>query len=199
MTVLAAQRCNADRPGPWLVWLHGLWGNKEEWLLAAEAAGHYPSLLIDLPGHGGSQSIRAKTFPHVTQLITDTLAAHQIQDYWLIGYSLGGRLAMYHAAYGDPAGLRGLIIEARNPDLPHWTSAMPGCCTITGRHNSYVNARWRRSCMTGIVRAFLLISMRFSGSSGWNSICIIMLLRLRICCRTPLSGTSRNWRKNCTL
>ena len=48
MTVLAAQRCYADRPGPWLVWLHGLWGNKEEWLTAAAEAGNYPSLLIDL-------------------------------------------------------------------------------------------------------------------------------------------------------
>ena len=42
MTVLAAQRCYADRPGPWLVWLHGLWGNKEEWLTAAAEAGNYP-------------------------------------------------------------------------------------------------------------------------------------------------------------
>lgn len=166
MTVLAAQRCYADRPGPWLVWLHGLWGNKEEWLTAAAEAGNYPSLLIDLPGHGGSQSVRAKNFPHVSQLIADTLAAHQADDYWLIGYSLGGRLAMYHAAYGDRAGLRGLIIEAGNPGLPHSMSAMPGCCMITAGHNSYVNVRWHRCCMTGIVRAFLLISMRFSDSSG---------------------------------
>ena len=69
MTVLAAQRCYADRSGPWLVWLHGLWGNKEEWLTAAAEAGNYPSLLIDLPGHGGSQSVRAKNFPHLFALL----------------------------------------------------------------------------------------------------------------------------------
>ncbi|WP_413495531.1 2-succinyl-6-hydroxy-2,4-cyclohexadiene-1-carboxylate synthase [Morganella psychrotolerans] len=121
MTVLASRKFSAQngiqKTGPWLIWLHGLWGCKEEWQPIMNNAGDYPSLVIDLPGHGESVSFRAENFEQVNQLINATLTANGIDDYWLIGYSLGGRLAMYHAASGKPAGLRGLIIEAGNPGL----------------------------------------------------------------------------------
>lgn len=118
MTVLASRQFMSQKRGPWLVWLHGLWGSKEEWQPIINNAGDYhPSLVIDLPGHGGSASVRAGNFEQVNQQINATLSANGIDDYWLVGYSLGGRLAMYHAASGKPAGLRGLIIEAGNPGL----------------------------------------------------------------------------------
>lgn len=39
------------------------------------------------------------------------LKEYDINHYWLIGYSLGGRIAMYHACFGETSGLMGLIVE----------------------------------------------------------------------------------------
>ncbi|OAT46056.1 2-succinyl-6-hydroxy-2,4-cyclohexadiene-1-carboxylate synthase [Proteus hauseri ATCC 700826] len=114
---LACRRYNAHNEGPWLVWLHGLLGEGDEWAPVIAACHEYPSLVIDLPRHGDSASIGAKNFVEVSALLTETLKTEDITHYWLIGYSLGGRIAMYHACFGDTTGLMGLIVEGGNPGL----------------------------------------------------------------------------------
>jgi 2-succinyl-6-hydroxy-2,4-cyclohexadiene-1-carboxylate synthase len=109
------QQGESDRP--WLVWLHGLLGNNNEWRVIASRLSQWPSLAIDLPGHGDSALQRCENFADVSQQITATLQQHQIKNYWLVGYSLGGRIAMYHACYGDTSGLQGVVVEGGNPGL----------------------------------------------------------------------------------
>ncbi|BBI64653.1 putative 2-succinyl-6-hydroxy-2,4-cyclohexadiene-1-carboxylate synthase [Vreelandella sulfidaeris] len=48
--------------------------------------------------------------------LTDTLVAHGIRRYCLLGYSLGGRLALYHASR-QPLGLAALWLESAHPGL----------------------------------------------------------------------------------
>ncbi|CDH21047.1 putative enzyme with alpha/beta-hydrolase domain [Xenorhabdus bovienii str. kraussei Quebec] len=115
---LASQIFHSDKPGTWLVWLHGLLGCGDEWLPLVNACNQYASLVIDLPGHGHSTDITvAGGFAEMNDLLNETLFKHQIHDYWLIGYSLGGRIAMYHATYGKHEGLRGVLVEGGNPGL----------------------------------------------------------------------------------
>ncbi|KFK93244.1 MULTISPECIES: 2-succinyl-6-hydroxy-2,4-cyclohexadiene-1-carboxylate synthase [unclassified Serratia (in: enterobacteria)] len=102
---------------PWLVWLHGLLGNNNEWRVIASRFEQWPSLAIDLPGHGDSAHQPCRDFAEISQQITATLQHHKIERYWLVGYSLGGRIAMYHACYGEPQGLQGMVIEGGNPGL----------------------------------------------------------------------------------
>ncbi|WP_058912785.1 2-succinyl-6-hydroxy-2,4-cyclohexadiene-1-carboxylate synthase [Entomohabitans teleogrylli] len=117
--ILAAQHLPA--PGsdrPWLVWLHGFLGSRREWLPVARGDFvRWPQLIIDLPGHGGSAGCTAHSFQQVSEWLHNTLVSYNILNYWLIGYSLGGRLAMYHACHGDSRGLQGMIIEGGNPGL----------------------------------------------------------------------------------
>ncbi|AJJ10957.1 2-succinyl-6-hydroxy-2,4-cyclohexadiene-1-carboxylate synthase [Yersinia rohdei] len=103
--------------GPWLVWLHGLLGSGEDWLPVAQLCGDYPSLLIDLPGHGKSVALTTRGLADISQQLTATLQANGIREYWLAGYSLGGRIAMYHAGYSNPHGLQGLLVEGGNLGL----------------------------------------------------------------------------------
>ncbi|SUP63555.1 2-succinyl-6-hydroxy-2,4-cyclohexadiene-1-carboxylate synthase [Yersinia enterocolitica] len=103
--------------GPWLVWLHGLLGSGQDWLPVAELCGDYPSVLIDLPGHGNSVALTATGFDDISRQISETLQANGIREYWLAGYSLGGRIAMYHACYGHKVGLQGLLVEGGNLGL----------------------------------------------------------------------------------
>ncbi|WP_038261784.1 alpha/beta fold hydrolase, partial [Xenorhabdus cabanillasii] len=125
---LACQIFNPDRQATWLVWLHGLLGCGNEWLPIVSACNQHASLVIDLPGHGDSADITAVGgFAGMSKLLNETLLASQIHDYWLIGYSLGGRFAMYyatqnyatqnHATHSHQKGLRGILVEGGNPGL----------------------------------------------------------------------------------
>ncbi|SUP70918.1 2-succinyl-6-hydroxy-2,4-cyclohexadiene-1-carboxylate synthase [Yersinia kristensenii] len=103
--------------GPWLVWLHGLLGSGEDWLPVAQLCGDIPSLLVDLPGHGKSVALTTRGFEDISRQLSETLQANGIREYWLAGYSLGGRIAMFHAGYGNPVGLQGLLVEGGNLGL----------------------------------------------------------------------------------
>ena len=102
---------------PWIVWLHGFLGSHQEW---QEFEPHFPDwsqLRIDLPGHGGSADVRVQNFAGVDSALRNTLKHHGVDSYWLVGYSLGGRIAMYHASRPESKGLRGLVVEGGHPGL----------------------------------------------------------------------------------
>ncbi|MGF1701432.1 2-succinyl-6-hydroxy-2,4-cyclohexadiene-1-carboxylate synthase [Photobacterium makurazakiensis] len=119
--------CSNERPT--LVFLHGLLGTGRDWRDVINLlAPNYPCLTIDLPGHGHSQLLNAKSFDDVSLWLQQTLVHRGITDYVLVGYSLGARLAMYyacqqHAVQPSSAAtpqpiLRGLVLEGGNFGLP---------------------------------------------------------------------------------
>lgn len=105
------------KPGyPWLVFLHGFSGDRREWQRVGEGLSDYPRLYLDLPGHGGSRNLGVTGFDEMSTLLTRTLLRYNILKFWLIGYSLGGRIAMFHACQ-QPKGLLGVIVEGGHPGL----------------------------------------------------------------------------------
>ncbi|MGF1691899.1 2-succinyl-6-hydroxy-2,4-cyclohexadiene-1-carboxylate synthase [Photobacterium kagoshimensis] len=83
---------------PTLVFLHGLLGSGQDWRLVIDyLSPYYPCLAIDLPGHSQSQCVTVTDFEQANAAITETLLHRGVTEYVLIGYSLGARLAMYHA------------------------------------------------------------------------------------------------------
>lgn len=115
--MLSAQIHNAQASGPWLVWLHGLLGSSDDWLPVIDKFNDFPSLSVDLPGHGASKSESCQGFSHFDQQLSALLQYYEINEYYLIGYSLGSRLAMHFACYYPAEGLLGLIIEGGNVGL----------------------------------------------------------------------------------
>ncbi len=83
---------------------------------SGEAFADYSRLYVDLPGHGGSAAISVDGFDDVTDLLRKTLVSYNILEFWLVGYSLGGRVAMMAACQGL-AGLCGVIVEGGHPGL----------------------------------------------------------------------------------
>ncbi|MGK8931905.1 2-succinyl-6-hydroxy-2,4-cyclohexadiene-1-carboxylate synthase [Pluralibacter gergoviae] len=116
MSLRAAVRAG-DSARPWLVFLHGFSGDCREWQAVGERLTDWPRLYIDLPGHGASAAIPGVDFAAVSARLQDLLVSYNILNYWLIGYSLGGRVAMYFACQQARAGLRGLIVEGSHPGL----------------------------------------------------------------------------------
>lgn len=115
MILAGAQQ--AGKPGyPWLVFLHGFSGDCREWQTVGEALSDYPRLYLDLPGHGRSASMAVTGFDEMSDVLTRTLVSYNILNYWLVGYSLGGRVAMMAACQEIP-GLCGLVVEGGHPGL----------------------------------------------------------------------------------
>ncbi|MGL4724038.1 MAG: 2-succinyl-6-hydroxy-2,4-cyclohexadiene-1-carboxylate synthase [Scandinavium sp.] len=106
-----------DVDKPWLVFLHGFSGDCLEWQGVGAQLTGYSRLYIDLPGHGGSADILVASFDEVCRELQVTLASHNILSCWLVGYSLGGRVAMYAASQAKLVGIRGLVVEGGHPGL----------------------------------------------------------------------------------
>ncbi|MDR1529040.1 MAG: 2-succinyl-6-hydroxy-2,4-cyclohexadiene-1-carboxylate synthase [Burkholderiales bacterium] len=116
--ILSSQSFHAqNRSRPTLVFLHGFLGNSNDWGEILPAFSDWYCLAIDLPGHGGSRALRIAGFEEADDALADTLKENRIKNYYLIGYSLGGRIAMVHACRGMSSGLSGLIVESAHPGL----------------------------------------------------------------------------------
>ena len=105
--------CN-DTP---LVLLHGLLGDANDWQPVIDRLPGHHCIALDLPGHGQHHELRVNDFEQSHQWLCRELASRGIERYLLVGYSLGGRLALYHASR-EPAGLLGLLLENCHPGLP---------------------------------------------------------------------------------
>ena len=55
--ILSAAVDNGQPGYPWLVFLHGFSGDRNEWRKVGDAFPAWPRLYLDLPGHGGSADI----------------------------------------------------------------------------------------------------------------------------------------------
>lgn len=114
--ILAGVQQTGEPGYPWLVFLHGFSGDCREWQVVGETLSEYPRLYLDLPGHGESRNITVTGFEEMSDLLTRTLLSYNILNFWLVGYSLGGRIAMFHACQ-QPKGLLGVMVEGGHPGL----------------------------------------------------------------------------------
>nr|WP_086938157.1 2-succinyl-6-hydroxy-2,4-cyclohexadiene-1-carboxylate synthase [Thaumasiovibrio occultus] len=118
-----------DPERPCIVFLHGMLGNHHDWQAACRLLGEdYYCVALDLPGHGHSAHVLptenneltlsdSDGFAFCEQKIRETLANLGIARYVLVGYSMGARLAMYHACQ-KPTGLAGVVVEGGHFGLP---------------------------------------------------------------------------------
>lgn len=99
--------------------LHGFTGSSQSWgegLIDGLASIGRPPVLVDLPGHGrnvGDAEPGHFTVEHVFELIADA-AGGQVVD--LVGYSMGGRMALAYAAT-FPHQVGRLVLESASPGL----------------------------------------------------------------------------------
>ncbi|GIU29770.1 2-succinyl-6-hydroxy-2,4-cyclohexadiene-1-carboxylate synthase [Shewanella schlegeliana] len=109
---------------PCVVFLHGFLGSKEDWNeIIEQLADDFFCISIDLPGHGGNgindnSSLKLPTpgFNRCAELVHTTLKQLNISQYHLVGYSLGGRIAL-HLARLYPQALQSLCLESCHPGL----------------------------------------------------------------------------------
>lgn len=106
-------------PAP-VVLLHGFTGSSATWApLVPAFAGHARTVALDLPGHGRSDAPRepaAYAWEACLDQLRRALDALGIGQADVVGYSLGGRLAL-GLAVADPPRVRRLVLVGSGPGL----------------------------------------------------------------------------------
>jgi 2-succinyl-6-hydroxy-2,4-cyclohexadiene-1-carboxylate synthase len=105
---------------PTILFLHGFMGDCREFDQAiALLSNRYYCLSIDLPGHGKTQVTtgdQAYTIEATAQGLIQFLEALKIQSCSLVGYSMGGRLALYLTLHFPHQFLK-TVLESASPGL----------------------------------------------------------------------------------
>lgn len=107
-------------PGrPAILFLHGFMGSSRDWENVTAALGErFYGVAIDLPGHGASVGLppESYTFKGAARAVLGVLDELGIERATLVGYSMGGRLALY-LALCHPEWCAGLFLESALPGL----------------------------------------------------------------------------------
>jgi len=109
-----------DSENPTVVMLHGFGGLSTDWNgLIDDLSAEFYCVAPDLPGHGKStidMSPNEITLPSVAAEVNTLITSLGLGDVILLGYSLGGRIALQYAINYQPS-LQALILESANPGL----------------------------------------------------------------------------------
>jgi 2-succinyl-6-hydroxy-2,4-cyclohexadiene-1-carboxylate synthase len=105
---------HGDHHLPPVVFLHGFMGDATDWTpVVKQLSFHFFCLVIDLPGHGKSRNVSENTytFPATSHAIIQTLDQAGVTSAPIVGYSMGGRIALYLAVH-HPHRCSALIVES---------------------------------------------------------------------------------------
>lgn len=134
---------------PAIICLHGFMGGGADWLpLVKPWADRFYCLLPDLPGHGRHLSrSRAEllTFDRLADELSEFVEGLNLAQVGLLGYSLGGRLALY-TVLKHPEKFSSLILESANPGLTDESER---------KERAAVDARRAEQILTGGMAAFV--------------------------------------------
>ena len=118
MTPLITTLGNPKNPP--LVFLHGFLGSGKSWLdIARPFSEDYFCILPDLPGHGDNTQMDITAplnFDILTEWLSHLLDQIPVSKIHLVGYSLGGRAALYFAC-SYPKRILTLTLESASPGI----------------------------------------------------------------------------------
>jgi 2-succinyl-6-hydroxy-2,4-cyclohexadiene-1-carboxylate synthase len=110
---------SGDGAGPALVLLHGFTRDHREWEPLLPCFDSYRTIRVDLIGHGKSDSPAEVARYSMARAVDDLMALLHHLDIdrtALLGYSLGGRIAL-HLAAEAPELLWALVLESASPGI----------------------------------------------------------------------------------
>ena len=114
--------------GPPLVILHGVFGSGDNWLtVSKQFMPHFEVFLVDQRNHGRSPHTSEFSYDILVQDLLDFANDQGFQKFYLIGHSMGGKVAMKFAAK-YPERLEKLVIVDIAPRYykPHHQEIMAG-------------------------------------------------------------------------
>lgn len=110
---------HGDPRSPAVVFLHGFLGSSSDWTdVVGRAKTAFYCICVDLPGHGRSVRLSGdysmgRIARHLAALLDDA----GVERAHVVGYSMGGRVALFFAAT-HPERCHRLVLESASPGLP---------------------------------------------------------------------------------
>ncbi len=81
--------------GPALIIMHGLFGMLDNWhQIAQKLSENYSVISLDMPNHGSSSHYDRINYEEMAQLISEFLKEQNIDSAYIVGHSMGGKVAM---------------------------------------------------------------------------------------------------------
>ena len=107
-----------DPQKPAILFLHGFMGNCQDFMAVIDRLSEFRCLVVDLPGHGKTEVKHDCNYrmANVAGALIQLLKELDIRQCLLVGYSMGGRLALYLTVY-FPQYFQGVILESASPGL----------------------------------------------------------------------------------
>lgn len=103
---------------PPAIFLHGFMGNCKDWKKVIRFVSRdYYCLTIDLPGHGKTALKEYISFEKTAAALIEFLRQQEIRRCFLVGYSMGGRIALF-LALRFPDYFSKVVLESASPGLP---------------------------------------------------------------------------------
>ncbi len=102
-----------------MLFLHGFMGRAEDWRgISTGLDRRFFRIAVDLPGHGASLGMPADryTMEGAARSVLEALDRAGVDRTTVVGYSMGGRLALY-LALRHPDRCAGLFLESASPGL----------------------------------------------------------------------------------
>lgn len=115
---IAVWDSNPSRNGPTIIFIHGHGANKEffEKQLKSPLFKKYRLIALDLPGYGESQPPKDPekmyNFPGFAHVVAEVVEAMQLNHLVIVGWSLGGHVALELTSFLD---LEGLLLTGTPP------------------------------------------------------------------------------------
>jgi len=109
---------------PVLVFLHYFGGSARSWqFVISELESYYSCIAIDLPGFGNTAMLAKSSLSSYAEFVRQELMAKGVTYYFLIGHSMGGKIALQCAVNDhENEQVQGLILIAPSPpsfeDIP---------------------------------------------------------------------------------
>ncbi|WGV23200.1 2-succinyl-6-hydroxy-2,4-cyclohexadiene-1-carboxylate synthase [Halotia branconii] len=139
---------------PLIMFLHGFMGNINEFNEAIKLLdNNFSYLILDLPGHGKTQVIGSDeyyTMANIAHALINLLDELKIDKCFLIGYSMGGRLALYLILH-FPERFYKVVLESASPGLMTAAEQLERV-----KSDAQIAKKLRRSLTTNDFYAFLL-------------------------------------------
>ncbi len=105
---------------PLILFLHGFMGDCHEFNdVISLLSDQFCSLTVDLPGHGKTRVMGGEecyTMPATAQALINLLDQLEVEKCFLVGYSMGGRLALYLSLH-FPQRFFKVVLESTSPGL----------------------------------------------------------------------------------
>jgi len=100
-----------------LIFLHGFMGSSQDWLnVTKQLESELFCILIDLPGHGCNRRLLHYGWQETARAISAVMDVLNLRQAGIMGYSMGGRIALYTVLHNQYR-FSFLIIESATPGL----------------------------------------------------------------------------------